>query len=168
MIIALVLTVSSGCRVLKKKERSERSESQSELKLDLSTKKQTLEVLHFGDTLRGISPVIRDGRPQRIQSESAGVKLDITLTDSTISYQVTAKPVAKESFKIDIEDVQAHIEASEEKTSETAEKEVKSSGIPWWLYLIGALLIVGWLAWKYHDITNPILIWQKLIAGLRK
>jgi hypothetical protein len=77
--------------------------------------------------------------------QSSGINLELTLDSQGISYRAIAKPVAKVTVKETETKAQQSSTAQVILKEELKTKEVKQ-GFPWWLILIGVLLVLSWLA----------------------
>lgn len=130
---------------------------------ETSTRHRAVSVEQYGDTLRGSIPLPFQfpstpgvSFPYILPVSSQGLDLEITLDSAGVSYRAIAKPTAK-----------VNIRESESKTQESSSiqavvkeeqktKEVKQ-GIPWWLILIGILLVLILVAWRLlKNHFNPL------------
>jgi len=140
--IAVILLISFSCKSSKQttselKEETKRTE-QTAITAHLSGR---TDIEHIGDSLIGRMPLpYTVPRSVRFQVESGGINLDITLQDSTLTYQAVAKPVARSTL------IQADSTYTERKLEETyaltvqKESTQKKIGFSWWIW--PALMLV--------------------------
>lgn len=111
---------------------------------------------YFGDTIKGVVtlPVITAETPVNYKFESAGIALDIQLTDKTMKYQAIAKPIAKTTIhgvkEISIKKV-ADVKAVSEETAVTVKKPFR---FPWYILIT----ILGLAAGGYILLKNRLTI----------
>jgi len=168
LIFCLLMTVIS-CKTVKQSS-SEKVEARVESREVREENRETkTERITYGDTLKATVPIRTPSRiPQIIRSESKGLDLVIILTDSTVKYRAIAKPVEKETVA---ETTAIKTKSNQEITavSESEESEqVTKMAIPWWVILIIVLVFAGFVIRVFNVPLNPISIWLKIIAGLRR
>ncbi|MDO9554529.1 hypothetical protein [Rhodonellum sp.] len=154
----VVIVLASSCGSVR---RLKASKSDHQKETAKSSERKTISELKsftFGDTLAGMVPLpFKLNRPFVIPVESAGIKLELTLTDSTISYTAVAKPVARStlSYREDVKETETHKErVTEETTSEVIKKRAL---IPWWFWILIALILAGWILLKTTKLKIPFL-----------
>lgn len=167
LTLCLLITVIS-CKTVKQSS-SEKVEARVESREAREENRETKsERITYGDTLKATVPIRSLSRiPQIIRSESKGLDLVIILTDSTVKYRAIAKPVEKENVA---ETTAIKTKSNQEiKVFSESEqsKKLSSLGLSWWVYLI-IILIIAALLLKVFTSFNPMSIWLKIIAGLRR
>lgn len=101
----------------------------------------------FDDQLQGTLPLPKLGKlPTVISISSQGIDLDLSLTDSSLTYKAVSKPVARSSLQSNT--VLNQEKESEESDSSQESKEVERTSwkLPWWVYviiIIGVLILAG-------------------------
>ena len=121
-----------------------------------------LEVLEYGDTLTGTIPLRALGRmPMVVPVRSKGLELELTITDSTLSYKSIARPVARSSLSWEGERQSSSQAIKTTETSEEKSKERKAFTPPWWL-IVGIVLAVAVLVLRLLNIiSNPFKLLKR-------
>jgi hypothetical protein len=157
-VAVILLLVGVSCRSKQKSLLSKEMTAYHQHTSETQTQNRALSVEQFGDTLRGRvplpypSPNMPGIMPFRIPVQSSGISLEFTLDSTGISYQAIAKPVAKVQIQESASQTQEVSQSEAVLKEEIKQKEVKQ-GIPWWLILLGVLLVVAILAWRVFKIN---------------
>lgn len=142
--IAAVLLISSCKSTRQVYEEQKLESSRKEETSIVGNVSRSLETEYLGDSLIGRMPLpYTVPRAAQYQIESGGITLDLTLSDSSLSYRAVAKPVARSTL-IQEDSTSQTSKLNEdgllvEKKSETKKKV----GLPWWIWpiLIVVLLL---------------------------
>ena len=145
-VAVTLLLIGASCRskstALVKKETATYQQQTSES----STRERASSTEHFGDKLSGRVPLPLSrpnvpGVTTVIPVSSAGIDLTLTIDSTGINYEVVAKPVSKTSVAETETQSKSSLQASAITQEEEKSKETKP-GIPWWIILIGIVLVV--------------------------
>ncbi|AEL23849.1 hypothetical protein [Cyclobacterium marinum] len=121
-----------------------------------------LEVLEYGDTLTGTIPLRALGRmPMVVPVRSKGLELELTITDSTVSYKSIARPVARSSLSWEGEEQNSYKSLEEDDTGKEAVVERKAFSPPWWLIVVGVLVVAVIVLRLLNIISNPFKLLKR-------
>lgn len=145
-----VILLAFGCKTTKlvssevKVETAKKSESV--VMADISRR---LETTYYGDTISGRVPLpYLTKKPLYIPIESGGIKLELSLTDSSAEYRVISKPVARSTLSV--VDSSSLVTLTQETASVVQierESTKKSTWYPWWIWLATILAIAAGVIW---------------------
>jgi hypothetical protein len=141
--LAVILLICIGCKTTKQTSRQLKEEYSRKQETSIqATMSRKLETEYLGDSLKGRMPLpFTVPRSVSYQLESGGITLDITLSDSTITYQSVAKPVARS--RLSQADTTFSLDKVKEDLARIEEESTykKKLGIPWWIWPILILMI---------------------------
>lgn len=138
--LVMLLLSLGACKIVKRSDSRTAIERNQEAWITSS--RLNYEIEWFGDGLKGKIPMpILSATPVTIPIESDGISLELTLTDSHLSYQASSKAVGRERITSDLLDQQSNHWESEQNSNQEVHRR---SSLPWWMYLvIGTVLIIG-------------------------
>lgn len=182
-LILLIIFLLSGCSVVKKvrKDRG-RTKEKTESQVEEISKSRTVEDLKAkslttieadtavslpGKTEKGSTPLtdgkasipLSDGGTLVISDKGTGaVSWSLTQPDRTIPVKFKKTIFTEEDKKTTTvvkKDSSAKVDTSKQTDQTVKTKDVTRTGLPWWIWLIVALVIVGLIAWRYlRDTIN--------------
>lgn len=150
-VAVILLLIGTSCRSKSTALLNKEVVAYQQQTSESSSRDKVLTYEHFGDTLRGrvplpfLQPSAPGVGPLVFPVKSSGIDLEFTLDSTGISYRAVAKPVAKVSIRETETKAQQSSTAQVILKEELKTKEVKQ-GFPWWLILIGVLLLLSWIA----------------------
>lgn len=154
MIIMLLLVVS--CRTVKKSSSEQSEISREELKAVFIERETKAEKLFYGDTLRGFIPNLDLSKgPVMIPISSTGIDQELTFTDSGVHVKTVARPVARSQLSKRELITDTTIKQEREIQSESSEKEIKSTGMPWWIWVLALAILAGYILYKLRRLIIP-------------
>ena len=161
-VAVILLLMGASCRSKQKSLLKKEMVTYQQQTSESHTLDRALSVEHFGDTLWGrvplpfSSPVAPGATPLIIPVSSSGINLELTVDSEGITYRAIAKPMAKMTVQ------ETETQTSKSGTSEAVVKEVIKNKevkqeVPWWLILIGILLVLILVAWRIlKNHFNPL------------
>ena len=163
LITAIYLLCACGT-VQKAKSRVSFSEER-EAAIEINRQKMFLQTEHYGDTLIGTIPYKTLGRlPIVIPVRSKGIDLELTITDTDISYRSIARPVARSSLRYGSQKTTAS-QSNKARGDAEASEVKKKRALPWWVWPVGFLLLVVVLYLRFN--FNP-LSWLKYLKNWKR
>lgn len=177
-LILLLIFLLCGCSVVKKvRKDKEQTKEEAQSQVDQTSKSKTVEDLKaksfttiegdtavnvVGKTEKGSTP-LTDGKASIPLSDGGNLVLIDDGTDGRINWVLTQPdrtiPVKfkktifteedKKTTTVVKKDSSAKVETSKETDQTVKTKGVTRSGLPWWIWLILAVVIVGVIAWRY-------------------
>lgn len=157
--IAAILLVL-GCRTVREVKSLETSDSTRKEESAISTSRSSKEEIEYlGDFLTGRMQLpFTVPKPFTYQVDGGGTTLEFTISDSTVSYRTEAKPVARSTLSYsDSSGTEVKLEESAVSVSKS-ETKTKRTGFPWWIWLIGVIVLASIILIRYFKIQIPI--WQ--------
>lgn len=161
-VAVTLLLIGASCRSKSTALLKRDSVSYQQQSSESSTRDRALSTEHFGDTLWGrvplpfLSPQVPGVNTTVIPVKSAGIDLTLTIDSTGITYEVIAKPVSKTTITETETKTESKSKSEAVVSEKQKSKEVKQ-GIPWWLILIGILLVLILVAWRIlKNHFNPL------------
>lgn len=144
LIVGVALIGLSSCGSTKRVTSSqvEVVEEKQEKTFEKETVFQVID--YYGDTMSGTIPLRPLSQiPQVIPVRSTGIDLELTLTDTGLTYKAVARPVARSSLTKETEKATESDYKKTEETSEKVTEKRKAFSLPWWIYgiVITAMII---------------------------
>lgn len=156
LIIILVMLLAVSCRTVKKSRTSEKEFDRKEARAVKVETERKAETLFFGDTLRGFIPRLDlSNGPVMIPISSTGISQELTFTDSGVHIQTVARPVARSQLSYSERSTDTAQVSTSYREVENTSKEVTGWGVPWWVYLVGAIMLILAVLRLFNKISNP-------------
>jgi len=149
--LAVILLIVGACKSSKQASSQQTEElSRYEEQAIQAGISRRLETDYLGDTLRGRMPLpYTVPRSASYQIQADGITLDLTLSDSTISYTAIAKPVARSTLIQEDSSSVSSRSSEDYLLRENESKTKKKTGLPWWIWpvliVVLILIVLGFL-----------------------
>lgn len=165
-VFCFAIVMLIGCRTATQQKTTDITQQRESTEEQSSLKLVTAEREEFGGTLRGVFPLSpRLGKPQAFQIEADGITLEVILTDTSMTYEAKAIPVARSKLRSEERFDQSKNENKSSSKVVAKEKQVRSFRMPWWVYLIIAVLLLIGIRKVKERIKQPF---KGLLNGTRK
>lgn len=151
LVVALLL---SGCSLTKSlKSFSEWRSQRHEQSAVMAQVTRTLTTEYLGDSIAGRVPLpYTVPRPTSFQVEAGGISLDVTISDSTVTYQSIARPVARSTLNYADSSYQNREQSALVNEIRQEEEKKKRTGFPWWMWLLIIVVMLGAAVMKYFKL----------------
>jgi hypothetical protein len=176
--LALMFLIASCSTIKNMRKERDKTKEQTESKVEETSKSKTVEDLKAkslttievdtavtikGKTESGSTPLtdgeasipLSDGGTLVLRQDKGRdgyVKWNVTRPDVVIPVKVKKTVYTEEDKKTTTtvkKDSLAKVDTAKETDRTLKTKEVKRNGLPWWIWLIIALVILGVIAWRY-------------------
>jgi len=148
VIFSVFILALLSCKTVEKSSSSATGSKESYTTSMSERVSETVET--FGDTLYGIVPIRPVGKiPQVIRVRSSGIELELSVTDTSVTYRAVARPVARSTLSYaSTADTDTVVEESK-----TADTKVTKKGfqLPWWIYVVGIGVLVLVVLNKFYN-----------------
>lgn len=148
VMLYVVLLLALSCKSVEK-TKSQTSGKREYAEVALSERVSgTVET--FGDTLTGMIPLRALTKiPQVIPVRSSGIELELSITDTSISYMAVARPVARSTLSWESTADTVHVTEEIQESSSYVEK--KGFQFPWWVWAVGIVAVVLAVLMKFYN-----------------